>query len=138
MAIHNGLSRRKIYFFFILLFFIFFYLLRFFFFCSLQNRGGVFVLTLTGNSEHHLGHNFITAVHSALTYTRFEFSSFDAGVGAGAGTGTGGVRGGGKGGSVALITGHQGRGGGRGGNESWREKKMDERKKGIRIFSSVS
>ncbi|XP_008792336.2 enoyl-CoA delta isomerase 2, peroxisomal-like [Phoenix dactylifera] len=40
--------------------------------CSLEKRGRVFVLTLTGDGEHRLGHDLIAAVRSALARVRAE------------------------------------------------------------------
>ncbi|KAG1367760.1 enoyl-CoA delta isomerase 2, peroxisomal [Cocos nucifera] len=40
--------------------------------CSLEKRGRVFVLTLTGDGEHRLGHDLIAAIRSALARVRAE------------------------------------------------------------------
>lgn len=68
--------------------------------CSLEKRGDVFVLTLTGDDEHRLGDDLIVSIRSALARARSESSSSSS-SGAGAG--------GGRGRGAALVTVAEGR-----------------------------
>ncbi|XP_020098976.1 disease resistance protein RPM1-like [Ananas comosus] len=61
---------------------------------AITGRWHIFVLTITCDSEHHLGHELIAFVCSVLTRACSNSSSFSAGVGAG--TSSGGDGGGGR------------------------------------------